>query len=144
MKKGFTLLELIIVIIILGVLATLGLTQYGRMVERARGAEAKAILGDIRKFAAAYYLEYADLSSFGDTEANIGGGADQIPGPAGGNCRPSHYFSYAIATTASTVTATATRCAAGGKIPQGGTAAGNTVQLVSDMTTGVDTWSGDY
>lgn len=47
MKKGFTLLELIIVIIIIGILATLGLTQYARMVERGRGAEARQLLGNI-------------------------------------------------------------------------------------------------
>jgi prepilin-type N-terminal cleavage/methylation domain-containing protein len=41
-KKGFTLLELIVVIVIIGVLATLGLTQYASMVERGRSAEAKA------------------------------------------------------------------------------------------------------
>ena len=32
MKRGFTLLELVVVILIVGVLATLGFTQYGRMV----------------------------------------------------------------------------------------------------------------
>lgn len=140
MRRGFTLLELIIVIIILGVLATLGLTQYGRMVERSRGAEAKSILGDIRKFAAGYYLEYADLTGFpASPAANLGVSVDQIPS----GCRTSHYFSYGVACGSATAcTITATRCGAAGKVPSGGPAVGNTLTLGIDMSTGVDNWGG--
>jgi len=40
-RKGFTLLELIVVIIILGILASLGFSQYIKMVEKGRSAEAR-------------------------------------------------------------------------------------------------------
>lgn len=143
MKKGFTLLELIIVIIILGVLATLGFTQYARMVERARGAEAKAICGDIRKFAAAYRLENGTLTAgtgFGAAQANIGASSDQIP--ATGACRASHYFGYGVAVTASQVTITATRCTASGKTPNYTGTGAPTLILTSELLTGVDGWSG--
>lgn len=46
--RGFTLIELMVVLIIVGVLATLGVSQYGRTVERSRQAEATSILGALR------------------------------------------------------------------------------------------------
>ena len=136
MKKGFTLLELIVVIIILGVLATLGLGQYGRMIERSRGAEGKALLGDIRKYAVGYYMEYGTLSSITTSNLSLGTSQDMIPT----TCRSSHYFTYTFATTAgASITSTATRCTGSGKTPQGTTA--GTLILTSSMTDGVDTWS---
>jgi len=57
MKRGFTLLELIIVLIILGVLSTLGITQYGAMRERALGREAVAQLKMIQAAEEVLYLE---------------------------------------------------------------------------------------
>ncbi len=144
MKKGFTLLELVIVMVIVGVLATLGFTQYGAMVERARGTEAKAILGDLRKFATTNRLEYGNLSSatnpFNNTVANIGTAADNIPSA----CNSTHYFSYSITSAAdSTLVATATRCVAGGKTPNraAGTGAWN-LTLTSNLANGSDVWSG--
>ena len=141
MKRGFTLLELIVVIIILGVLAVLGFTQYARIIERSRGAEAKTILGDIRKLGAGYYLEFVSTSDFptGAGTNFIGTAADKIPSA----CRGSHWFKYSVAAgTSTTLTGTATRCSAGGKPPQGGSAGNMTVILESDFSTGSDTWAG--
>ncbi len=138
MKKGFTLLEIIIVIIIIGVLATLGFTQYGRMVDRSRGAEARAIVGDIRKFAAAWRLERGTLTGFTAAQANIGTNNDQIP--ANGNCRASHYFGYSVAVSDPTITITATRCTSGGKTPDAAVA--NTFILTANLDTGVDAFTG--
>ncbi|MDD4894011.1 MAG: prepilin-type N-terminal cleavage/methylation domain-containing protein [Candidatus Omnitrophica bacterium] len=84
MKRAFTLLELIIVIIVVGILAVLGLTQYSRVLEKSRVAEAMAILGAARKAQISYYTEKgAYTSSY--TELGIGV-------PAG--CTSTHYFSY--------------------------------------------------
>ncbi len=138
MKKGFTLLELVVVIVILGVLATLGFTQYGRMVERARGAEAKAILGDIRKLSVAYRLQNSSVTGMVIGDVNIGSATDQIPSA----CASTHYFTYAIGTPADpSVTITATRCTTGGKAPQGAVAA-STLILTTNLTVGTDAWSG--
>ncbi len=57
MEKGFTLLELLIVVVILGVLATIGIVQYKGVVESARSAEAYAVLSDIVNSERAFYIE---------------------------------------------------------------------------------------
>ena len=48
MKKAFTLVELLIVIIIIGILATLAIPQYQRMVNRSRWSEAMSLADAIK------------------------------------------------------------------------------------------------
>ncbi len=103
MKKGFTLLELIVVIIILGILATLGFSQYAKMIEKSRISEAKMILGQIRAAQAAYKVEY---NSYTATMANL-------PVEVNTYCDSEHYFSYSTDDN----TAKAQRCGGGGKTP---------------------------
>ena len=123
MNKGFTLLELIVVIIILGILATLGFTQYGKTIEKSRSAEAKAILGTIRTAQVGYNLEYGTYA----TLANL-------PVDAPTSCDNEHYFTYG--TEASAGLSTATRCTTGGKTPQGPSACTVTVSIAG-------AWGGD-
>ena len=109
MKKGFTLLELIVVIVILGILATLGFTQYTKMVEKGRTAEAKITLGQIRSAQFAYYQEYgAYTTTFGNLIVDS-------PTACTG---ATNYFSY----NSNATTSTATRCTSGGKAPNAVTA----------------------
>ena len=107
MRRGFTLLELIVVVIILGILATLGFSQYVKMVEKGRTAESKAILGQLRSANAAYFQERGAYAT------NIADLAIDAPTTA---CQVTHYFSY---TMGGTSVGTAIRCnvAAGGKTP---------------------------
>jgi prepilin-type N-terminal cleavage/methylation domain-containing protein len=119
MKKGFTLLELIIVIIIVGILATIGFSQYVKVVERGRTSEAKTVLGQLRTAETGYQLQYGNYS---DDVADLA-----IEAPTA--CTTTHYFSYDVDDAAGT--ATATRCQAGGKTPQGGTAYTLTVTFVN-------------
>ncbi len=108
-KKAFTLLELIIVIIIVGILAVVGLSQYTIMIETGRAAEAKAIIGAVRKAEIGYYMEKgAYTSSFTDLGLII---------PT--NCSQStHYFYYQVENaTASNTLVAGYRCTSGGKTP---------------------------
>ena len=56
-KKGFTLLEVLVVIIIIGILAALALPQYMKTIKKARVAEATSNIGSIRGAEIRYYQE---------------------------------------------------------------------------------------
>ena len=103
MRKGFTLLELIVVVIIIGILATLGFSQYTRVIEKGRVAEAKMLLGQMRTAEEVYMQEYGSRTATIDL---LGVGA-----PTG--CSTTHYFSYSTGAD----TGTAIRCTAGGRTP---------------------------
>jgi type IV pilus assembly protein PilE len=145
--KGFTLLELVIVIIIIGILATLGFAQFTRMIERSRGAEARSVAGAIRTQAAALYTESngAIPDPLNPAMVGIGATAGLISNitPCT-NAAPSaqYFFWYGITRDSDTqVTITATRCAlVGGKQPSGATA--GTLTLTSDFLAGTDVWGG--
>jgi len=57
-KKGFTLVELMIVVAIVGVLAAIAIPNFLRFRQRAKISEAKANLGAIRVTEHAYYAEH--------------------------------------------------------------------------------------
>lgn len=52
---GFTLIELMIVVAILGILASLALTKYGQMLEKSKEGQTKGNLNSIHSAAAIYY-----------------------------------------------------------------------------------------
>lgn len=55
MKRAFTLLELIIVVIILGVLASLAISKFMGSIERTKATEGVAILGALREAQIRYH-----------------------------------------------------------------------------------------
>jgi prepilin-type N-terminal cleavage/methylation domain-containing protein len=99
---GFTLIELMIVVAIIAVLATVAGTAYRRYMDSGRTAEAMAMLGEIRAKEEAYRAEYSTYfgwSSFMESNTNalpqvdsatcVGGGTKEpcnkaIPSPVSG------------------------------------------------------------
>ena len=124
MRKGFTLVELIIVVIIVGILASIGLTQYNKVVEKGRATEARMMLGNLRGAEIASYYDagaYVLVSSLG-------------VGAPDGTCVTTHYFSYACSTAAGVCTATRCTTAGTGKAPQGATAWTKTLDIAGNWT----------
>jgi len=104
--KSFTLIELIVVIIIVGILAAVGISQYSTTVEKSRLAEAKVRLGAMSKLAYEYYLNNGTLTGI----ANADVGADNT-------CSSGSFFRYWIDPYPTTIILEATRCTSNGKTP---------------------------
>jgi len=57
-KKGFTLIEVLVVVAIIAILATIAITQYGQYRQKAQDATAISDLKAIQTTAEAYYAEH--------------------------------------------------------------------------------------
>ena len=81
---GFSLVELMITIIIIGILAAAAIPIYKGQVNRAKAAEADAALGTIRTSLRIYYAEHNTYPTAADSAAvtslSIGIGASDLDG----------------------------------------------------------------
>jgi len=64
MRKGFTLLEVLIVVIIIGILAAIALPQYVSTIEKARSAEAASNIGSLRSSVDRYWYEQTSQATY--------------------------------------------------------------------------------
>lgn len=99
-RQGFTLLELMMVVVIIGILATIALPQYFRSAERARVAEASSLLGTIRVAEMRYKAQSPNnvyTTVLGDLDIEL---------------QTSTLWSYAVNGTAAGANAAATRLGA--------------------------------
>ncbi|MCX5692270.1 MAG: type IV pilin protein [Candidatus Omnitrophica bacterium] len=115
--KGFTLVEVLIVVIIIGILSSIGLPQFAASIEKAKGGEARAYLGHIQTAEKIYYAEKETyISNLSDLDLNL----------------TQKYWSISITTpTSITFTATATRL--------GGTHSGQTI-IMDERSNMSGTW----
>jgi prepilin-type N-terminal cleavage/methylation domain-containing protein len=104
--KSFTLIELIIVVIIIGILASLGLNQYNLVVEKSRTAEAKVRIGVMRNIAYTYYLEHGTFVGM----SNVDVGVDYT-------CTSTDFYRYFVNNFGTFVELMAVRCTSDGKAP---------------------------
>lgn len=68
-SRGFTLVELLIVVAIIGVLSTLGVPTFRRMIQKSKKSEAKVNLGGIFTAESAFQAEY---NTYGNNLARVG------------------------------------------------------------------------
>ena len=113
-EKGFTLLEILIVLIILGVIAGLAIPAFQGQVERGRAQEAYQNITHVRDSLGRYFANNNTFVGATLSAACAGGGTlDYTPNCAAGNIVPTNWFNYAVGGLgAATYTVTATRTAA--------------------------------
>lgn len=87
-EEGFTLIEMLIVLAIIGILITLTLPVYNKTVARAQGEGCEAIKHSIRTQMEAYYLDHTNTYPTGNAIAELqtaGYLKDSPKCPSGGN-----------------------------------------------------------
>ena len=103
---GFTLLELLIAVVIVGILAALAIPNFTKSIEKGKVRDAEVVLSSLHSAERVYYL---DQNSYG-TDANLFANG-YATNPDAGNSNPD--WDYAAAPAGTTFSVTATRTGGG-------------------------------
>jgi prepilin-type N-terminal cleavage/methylation domain-containing protein len=57
-RRGFTLIEIAIVLVLIGILAVMAITTYRMMINKARMTQAKTVLSHLTKTETTYFSDY--------------------------------------------------------------------------------------
>jgi type IV pilus assembly protein PilA len=69
--SGFTLLELIVVILIMGILTAIAIPSFANQAKRAKEAEARSTVGSINRAQQLYFAENSQFGSLEDLELKL-------------------------------------------------------------------------
>src|SRR5689334_7498578 len=85
-QAGFTLMEMMIVVVIIGILSAVAIPSFRSYIQRSRTAEAYAFLGEIRQRQEAYRAEFGQYCSVSGASGGSGMGTWAPASlPTGGN-----------------------------------------------------------